>query len=40
MNAASEVGPFSVMKQTSKRYNNLFKAQVTLPPKNILLNFG
>ena len=28
MNAASEVRPFSVMKQTRKRYNNLFKAQV------------
>ena len=28
MNEASEVHPFSVMKQTRKRYNNLFKAQV------------
>lgn len=28
MNEASEVRPFSVMKQTRKRYNNLFKAQV------------
>jgi transposase-like protein len=28
MNTASEVRPFSVMKQTRKRYNNLFKAQV------------
>ena len=28
MNKASEVRPFSVMKQTRKRYNNLFKAQV------------
>ena len=28
MNSASEVRLFSVMKQTRKRYNNLFKAQV------------
>ena len=28
MKESSEVRPFSVMKQTRKRYNNLFKAQV------------
>ncbi len=28
MNEASEVRPLSAMKQTHKRYKNLFKAQV------------